>query len=164
MAKKQKCLIQQIQQEHYAYAPLFCTSIYPPGSACFTRNLSKIQQHLSRPMKLFPRRTVSLSPRPSFAAAPPHRRVSRIQHEYDRMTTLSALALGLNGGCCFAYSVLFGVMQTKLLEMYGVEARPLRDSSFIAPNFSAPHQILSFVFWGFFACSVVPQRRGRFKS
>ena len=36
-------------------------------------------------------------------------------------TTLSSVALGLNGGCCFAYAVLFGVMQTKLLEMYGVE-------------------------------------------
>ena len=39
------------------------------------------------------------------------------------MTTLSAVALGLNGGCCFAYAVLFGLMQTKLLEMYGVEVR-----------------------------------------
>ena len=36
-------------------------------------------------------------------------------------TTLSSVALGLNGGCCFAYAVLFGVMQSKLLEMYGVE-------------------------------------------
>ena len=40
------------------------------------------------------------------------------------MTTLSSIALGLNGGCCFAYAVLFGIMQTKLLEMYGVEASP----------------------------------------
>jgi len=34
---------------------------------------------------------------------------------------LSSVALGLNGGCCFAYAVLFGVMQTRLLEMYGIE-------------------------------------------
>jgi hypothetical protein len=38
-------------------------------------------------------------------------------------TTLSSVALGLNGGCCFTYAVLFGVMQTKLLDMYGVEVR-----------------------------------------
>ena len=39
------------------------------------------------------------------------------------MPELSAIALGLNGGCCFAYAVLFGVMQDKLLQMYGVEVR-----------------------------------------
>ena len=38
-------------------------------------------------------------------------------------TTISSVALGLNGGCCFAYAVLFGMMQTRLLEMYGVEVR-----------------------------------------
>lgn len=38
------------------------------------------------------------------------------------MPELSAIALGLNGGCCFAYAVLFGLMQNKLLQMYGVEA------------------------------------------
>ena len=27
------------------------------------------------------------------------------------MPELSAIALGLNGGCCFAYAVLFGLMQ-----------------------------------------------------
>ena len=39
------------------------------------------------------------------------------------MPELSAIALGLNGGCCFAYAVLFGLMQNKLLQMYGVEVR-----------------------------------------
>ena len=36
-------------------------------------------------------------------------------------STISSIALGLNGGCCFAYAVLFGFMQPKLLEMYGME-------------------------------------------
>jgi hypothetical protein len=49
---------------------------------------------------------------------------ARAVTDTDTMTTVSAVALGLNGGCCFAYAVLFGVMQTRLLEMYGVEARP----------------------------------------
>ena len=39
------------------------------------------------------------------------------------MSTISSVALGLNGGCCFAYAVLFGVMQERLLSLYGVEAR-----------------------------------------
>lgn len=42
---------------------------------------------------------------------------------HTTMPELSAIALGLNGGCCFAYAVLFGVMQDKLLQMYGVEVR-----------------------------------------
>ena len=44
-------------------------------------------------------------------------------HSKTMSTTISSVALGLNGGCCFAYAVLFGVMQTRLLEMYGVEVR-----------------------------------------
>lgn len=49
------------------------------------------------------------------------------------MTTISSVALGLNGGCCFAYAVLFGLMQTRLLEMYGVEAGP-RARLFVTPS------------------------------
>ena len=47
-------------------------------------------------------------------------------------TTISSVALGLNGGCCFAYAVLFGVMQTRLLEMYGVEVCAETDRRFVA--------------------------------
>jgi len=39
------------------------------------------------------------------------------------MSAISSVALGLNGGCCFAYAVLFGVMQERLLSLYGVQAR-----------------------------------------
>lgn len=50
------------------------------------------------------------------------------------MPELSAIALGLNGGCCFAYAVLFGVMQDKLLQMYGVEVRyPSQHASNLVP-------------------------------
>jgi len=50
------------------------------------------------------------------------------------MPELSAIALGLNGGCCFAYAVLFGLMQNKLLQMYGVEVRYPPDAFAAAAN------------------------------
>jgi hypothetical protein len=57
--------------------------------------------------------------------------------------TVSGVALGLNGGCCFAYAVLFGFMQTKLLEMYGVQVRrAYKLSDVVAIRLSPPPRIL----------------------
>ena len=73
-------------------------------------------------------------------------------HSKTMSTTISSVALGLNGGCCFAYAVLFGVMQTRLLEMYGVEVCAETDRRFVArrelpsrphPTRSSTHPSLS---------------------
>ena len=69
---------------------------------------------------------------------PPHRLLSlfaaRTNLHQPTMPELSAIALGLNGGCCFAYAVLFGLMQNKLLQMYGVEVRYPPDAFAAAAN------------------------------
>jgi hypothetical protein len=68
-------------------------------------------------------------------APPPLTSAHTSRHHLKTMsTTISSVALGLNGGCCFAYAVLFGMMQTRLLEMYGVEVRAPSGRLFVAPR------------------------------
>jgi hypothetical protein len=57
------------------------------------------------------------------AGPSPIRHIRARVHTLDMSSSrISSLCLGLNAGCCFAYAVLFGFMQTKLLTMYGVES------------------------------------------